>query len=76
MMYFDVGKALNINNNLSQIISQYKEDKQLVFNTWFINNEDRLNAFRSIRLGVMQVVDDIKIKNFLTILKAHHLNLC
>jgi type II restriction enzyme len=48
-----------MNGNFSQIIKQYKEDKQSVFNTWFINNEDRLKAFRSIRRGVMQVVDDI-----------------
>jgi type II restriction enzyme len=53
-----------MNSNLSQIIKQYKEDKQSVFNTWFINNEDRLKAFRSIRRGVMQVVDDIKNKKF------------
>ena len=53
-----------MNNNLSQIITQYKDDKQSVFNTWFINNEDRLKAFRSIRRGVMQVVDDIKNKKF------------
>jgi len=31
-----------------------------VDNTWFINNEERLKAFRSIRRGVMQVIDDIK----------------
>jgi type II restriction enzyme len=53
-----------MNSNLSQINKQYKEDKQSVFNTWFINNEDRLKAFRSIRRGVMQVVDDIKNKKF------------
>ena len=53
-----------MNINFSQIISQYKEDKQSVFNTWFINNEERLKAFRSIRRGVMQVVDDIKNKKF------------
>src|SRR6266496_5501747 len=50
--------------NLSQIIQQYKEDKQSVFNTWFINNEERLKAFRSIRRRVMQVVNDIKCKRF------------
>ena len=53
-----------MNSNLSQIISQYKEDKQSVYNTWFINNEERLKAFRSIRRGVMQVIDDIKNKRF------------
>ena len=53
-----------MNSNISQIISQYKSDNQSVFNTWFINNEERLKAFRSIRRGVMQVVDDIKNKKF------------
>ncbi len=53
-----------MNNNLSQIIGQYKEDKQSVYNTWFINNEERLKAFRSIRRGVMQVVEDIRNKKF------------
>lgn len=50
--------------NLTQIIQQYKADKQSVYNTWFINNEERLKAFRSIRRGVMQVVNDIKCKRF------------
>ena len=53
-----------MNPNLSQIIQQYKADKQSVYNTWFINNEERLKAFRSIRRGVMQVVNDIKCKRF------------
>lgn len=53
-----------MNSNLTQLIRQYKEDKQSVYNTWFINNEERLKAFRSIRRGVMQVVDDIKNKKF------------
>jgi type II restriction enzyme len=53
-----------MNNNLAQIIRQYKEDNQSVYNTWFINNEERLKAFRSIRRGVMQVIEDIKNKKF------------
>lgn len=53
-----------MNTNLTQIIQQYKQDKQSVYNTWFINNEERLKAFRSIRRGVMQVVNDIKCKRF------------
>src|SRR6266498_2667084 len=53
-----------MNTNLTQIIQQYKQDKQSVFNTWFINNEERLKAFRSIRRGVMQVIEDIKQKKF------------
>jgi hypothetical protein len=51
-------------SNLESIIEQYKSDNESVYNTWFINNEDRLKAFRSIRRGVMQVVEDIKQKKF------------
>lgn len=53
-----------MHEHFSQIIQQYKADKESVFNTWFINNEDRLKAFRSIRRGVMQVIEDIKCKRF------------
>ncbi len=53
-----------MNPNLSQVIQQYKAGNQSVFNTWFINNEERLKAFRSIRRGEMQVVNDIKCKRF------------
>lgn len=45
---------------LAQIIQQYKADNQSVYNTWFINNETRLKAFRSIRRGVLNVIEDIK----------------
>ncbi len=63
-MYFNGLKTIKMNGSLSQIIQQYKSDPQSVYNTWFINNEDRLKAFRSIRRGVMQVVEDIKGKKF------------
>lgn len=50
--------------NFTNIVKQYKDDKQSVYNTWFVNNEGRLKAFRSIRRGVMQVVDEIKQNKF------------
>jgi type II restriction enzyme len=50
--------------NFDKIIKEYKNDSQSVYNTWFINNEERLKAFRSIRRGVIQVIDDIKQKKF------------
>ena len=53
-----------MNTNFPPLIQQYKADKESVYNTWFINNEERLKAFRSIRRGVMQVVEDIKCKRF------------
>ena len=48
----------------TQIINDYKKDDQSVYNTWFINNDERLKAFRSIRRGVQQVILDIKEKRF------------
>lgn len=53
-----------MSNNLTQIIKQYKDDSQSVYNTWFIDNDQRLKAFRTIRRGVLQVVEDIKNKTF------------
>ncbi len=50
--------------NFAQIIQQYKTDTQSVYNTWFVDNDQRLKAFRTIRRGVIQVVDDIKNKTF------------
>ncbi len=50
--------------HFQKIISQYKTDQESVYNTWFVNNDDRLKAFRSIRRGVIQVIDEIKNKTF------------
>jgi len=47
-----------------QLIKNYKEDSVSVYNTWFINNDNRLKAFRSIRRGVQQVINDIKENKF------------
>jgi len=49
---------------MEKIISQYKENPDLVYNTWFVNNEERLKAFRSIRRGVIEVINDIKEGTF------------
>lgn len=51
-------------NTLTYIIRQYKEDNESVYNTWFINNEERLKAFRSIRRGVQQIIADIRDGKF------------
>lgn len=52
------------NNTLAETIQKYKQDPESVYHTWFINNEDRLKAFRSIRRGVSQVVKDIRDGGF------------
>ncbi|MBS1505951.1 MAG: hypothetical protein JSS79_04825 [Bacteroidetes bacterium] len=46
------------------IVRQYKDDPASVYNTWFVGSEERLKAFRAIRRGVLQVVEDIKSKKF------------
>jgi type II restriction enzyme len=47
-----------------KIIQAYRQDPESVFHTWFMNSADRLKAFRSIRRGVEQVVDDIRVGTF------------
>ncbi|HDY89330.1 MAG TPA: hypothetical protein ENH82_14585 [bacterium] len=53
-----------MNQKLQTIIANYKSDEESVFNTWFINNQERLKSFRSIRRGVQNVIRDIKDKRF------------
>ena len=50
--------------NLTQIIQQYKSDTQSVYNTWFVDNDQRLKAFRTIRRGCVAGYWDIKNKTF------------
>ena len=49
---------------LRGIIKKYKDDPSSVYNTWFIGNEERLKAFRAIKRGVLQVIEDIKNEKF------------
>ncbi|MFV1951646.1 MAG: hypothetical protein ACC630_06795 [Nitrospinota bacterium] len=53
-----------MSNNLQSIIQNYKIDQETVYNTWFVNNEERLKAFRTIRRGIIDVIRDIKNGNF------------
>jgi type II restriction enzyme len=50
--------------NLHELIIRYKKDDESVFNTWFVNNDERLKGFRSIRRGVHTIIQDIKTKEF------------
>jgi type II restriction enzyme len=49
---------------LQKVITHYKQDPASVYNTWFIGSEQRLKAFRAIRRGVAQVIEDIKSEKF------------
>ncbi|NOT18772.1 MAG: hypothetical protein HOP24_00655 [Sideroxydans sp.] len=48
----------------ANLITHYKADPESVYNTWFIGNESRLKAFRSIRRGVKDTVDAIASDTF------------
>ena len=50
--------------NLSELVTRYKSDPESVYNTWFISNETRMKAFRSIRRGVLDVIAAIKEGTF------------
>lgn len=47
----------------ASLIVLYKADEESVYNTWFVNNADRLKAFRSVRRGVRQAIEDIHTPN-------------
>lgn len=51
-------------HHFQYLVKQYKTDPESVYNTWFVSNDERLKAFRSIRRGVGQVVEDIRSGKF------------
>jgi len=46
------------------LVGRYKTDPESVYNTWFVDNDARLKAFRSIRRGVEEVALDIREGRF------------
>lgn len=50
--------------NINELAIRYKADLESVYNTWFIDNNTRMKAFRSIRRGVMTVIASIKDGTF------------
>lgn len=53
-----------MSQDLKLIIDAYKSDGETVYNSWFVNNDERLKAFRTIRRGVFDVIQDIKDGSF------------
>ncbi|WP_059172029.1 hypothetical protein [Bacillus sp. FJAT-27445] len=47
-----------------RLIGQYRLDSEAVYQNWFINNDERLKAFRTIRSGIMKVVEEIELNKF------------
>lgn len=51
-------------DRFAHLIDVYKQSPDLTYHSWFLHNEDRLKAFRSIRRGVLQVISDIRDGSF------------
>ena len=50
--------------NIRELVKRYKADPESVYNTWFVDNETRMKAFRSIRRGVIEVIEAIRAGTF------------
>ena len=50
--------------NLKDLILRYISDSESVYNTWFNNNQRRIDAFPSIRYGVIDTIRSIKEETF------------
>ncbi|MCO7125327.1 hypothetical protein NIE88_06050 [Sporolactobacillus shoreicorticis] len=50
--------------DLDKLISAYIEDRESVYHTWFMNNEDRLKAFRTIKKGLKRVISEFEKRTF------------
>lgn len=51
-------------NYFEQFIREYRSDVESVYQTWFINNNERLKAFRIIRTGIKKVIEEIENNEF------------
>jgi type II restriction enzyme len=49
---------------LKALLEQYKKDNESVYHTWFLNSNDRLKAFRTIRKSLSQVIKEIEEGTF------------
>lgn len=51
-------------NYFEELIQEYRSDVESVYQTWFINNDERLKAFRTIRNGIKQVILEVENNKF------------
>lgn len=49
---------------MEQLIKDFKADPESVYNTWFLNNTDRLKAFRTIKSSLIDVITTIESGTF------------
>lgn len=50
--------------HVQSLIDLYKNDLESVYHTWFLHSSDRLKAFRSIRKGLLTVINEIEKETF------------
>lgn len=49
---------------MKSLIELYKTDQESVYHTWFLQSNDRLKAFRTIRKGLLKVIKEIEEESF------------
>jgi type II restriction enzyme len=49
---------------MESLIDFYKKDQESVYHTWFLHNNERLKAFRTIRKGLLKVINEIEQDTF------------
>lgn len=49
---------------METLIQQYKNNVESVYHTWFLHNNDRLKAFRTIRKSLPKVIKEIENETF------------
>ncbi|WP_310828735.1 hypothetical protein [Paenibacillus pedocola] len=50
--------------NVEKHIKEFKSDTESVYNSWFLNNGDRIDAFDTVRNGVSDVIQSIESSVF------------
>lgn len=53
-----------MNPTFQALADQYRNDPESVYHIWFLNNEDRLKAFRTIKAGLYDVEKAIRNRTF------------
>lgn len=61
---FSIRGGTVVKANFERMIQEYRGDMESVYQTWFIDNDQRLKAFRTIRNGVIEVIKDIDNNTF------------
>ena len=51
-------------SDLDALADRYRQDPESVYHTWFLQDGNRLKAFRSIRRGIGEVVRTVREGSF------------